>query len=295
MISRPTPTLTFAEDGPAGAICNVVHHRYAPGDGFPMHAHAFCEVFWVDGGSGTHDVNGSARPLGLGDIVFVRPEDRHACRAGREGLEIINLSFPHEVVAGLAQRHPKAWPWRDGAEPLMANVALPTRERLAFWAGELARIDDSALELECCLLDLTRLVSRQARTSLTAGLPLWLVDAVGVFCDPRHLPGGTERLAKLCGRGQAHINRVIRASQGRTATALVNQCRMEWAATTLRLRHGPVADVAQACGLVNLAHFYAVFQAHFGMTPRQYRQSAQRALPGLSDSAALEARRGYYP
>jgi transcriptional regulator GlxA family with amidase domain len=101
-----------------------------------------------------------------------------------------------------------------------------------------------------------------------------------VFADPRWLPGGVPALARLVGRGVDHLNRVVRAGQGRTATELVTAMRLDWAASALRMGDRPIADIAADVGLANLGHFYRCFRARFGATPRRYRLAAwQRATP----------------
>ncbi len=108
-------------------------------------------------------------------------------------------------------------------------------------------------------------------------LPAWLREAIEVFSDPRHLPGGTARLAHLAGRSPEHINRVVRAAQGRTATDLINVVRMRWAAAALRMSNRAIGDIAAECGLPHLGHFYETFKQHFRVTPRRYRVDAWQA------------------
>ncbi|MCK6487608.1 MAG: helix-turn-helix domain-containing protein [Planctomycetes bacterium] len=125
------------------------------------------------------------------------------------------------------------------------------------------------------------------------GLPPWLRDAVEVFADPLHLAGGAPRLAHLAGRSLAHVNRTIHAAQGRTATALVNALRLEWAAARLRLGGEPVAAIAAACGLANLSHFYALFRARYGATPHRYRADAGRLTQNeVEEIAKTPSRQG---
>ncbi|MGH2557492.1 MAG: AraC family ligand binding domain-containing protein, partial [Thermomicrobiales bacterium] len=59
-----------------------------------LHTHDFFEMIYVLDGRGTHEINGQAFPLTPGDLIFVRPEDRHAISA-REGneLHIVNIAF----------------------------------------------------------------------------------------------------------------------------------------------------------------------------------------------------------
>jgi len=304
-ITQPCPAgqalkLSFRQDNPAGTAYAIVRHAYAPGRGFPAHTHQFAEVFWIEEGHGTHRINGAERPLGPGDAVFIRPEDSHATCAGPDGLTLVNVSFPLVLAADLPRRHREHWPWRDGAEPLQIRLNTRARERLRAWALDLSSRVERALDLECFLLDLTRMVRAAGDGDPADGLPDWLREACAVFADPRHLPGGTAKLAHLAGRGRAHISRLVKSHQGRTTTELVNDLRLAWAATALRLDDAPIATVAKRCGLANLGHFYELFRERYGQTPRAWRLEARSSLPGLgdgmgSDVPSLDERRGFLP
>ncbi len=261
------------------APMRVVRHMLRPGLGFSAHTHEFAEVFWCETGTGIHTVNGQQVALEAGDVVFVRPTDVHAGHAtARTGLTFVNVSFPTEPMRTLAERYdPGLWPWRDGPLPLQVRLSPRRMERLHVWASELASPDQNRLDLECFLLDIARLVSQPPENDVCAGLPVWLREAVEVYADPRHLAGGTARLAHLAGRSQAHLNRLVRSAQGRTATDLVNAIRMRWASSALRMSDRSIADIAATCGLSHLGHFYAIFKASFRVTPRRYRLDAWQA------------------
>ncbi len=282
--ARPIPAPLWRnswlhEAGSDATNLRVVRHALKAGQSFTLHTHEYAEVFWCETGAGVHHVNGQAAPLAVGDVVFVRPADIHSGQAvGRAGLTFVNVSFPAAPMRSLAARFAAdEWPWRPG--PLPLHIRLPPRrmERLHTWTDELSAPGQRRLDVESFLLDIARLVTKPPEHDVAAGLPVWLREALEIFTDQRHLAGGTAQLAHLAGRGQAHLNRLVRASQGRTSTDLVNTVRMTWAATALRMSDRPIADIAATCGLAHLGHFYAMFKARFGVTPRRYRFAAWQA------------------
>jgi AraC family transcriptional regulator, dual regulator of chb operon len=275
--TSPTYHVTWKRErgGKPKSSLRIVRHAFKPGKGFGAHSHDFAEVFWCETGAGIHQVNGHQMPLTAGDVVFVRPEDIHSGCADAHGLTFVNVSFPSATMRALAERYrPEEWPWRAGPLPLHIRLSPRRMERLHVWAAELSAPNQSSLDLECFLLDIARLAVRPAEADLCAGLPAWLREAVELFTDPRHLAGGTAHLAHLAGRGQAHLNRLVRSAQGRTATDLVNEARMRWVAGALRMSDRSIADIAASAGLPHLGHFYALFQKHFRVTPRRYRMDA---------------------
>jgi AraC family cel operon transcriptional repressor len=280
VISALANRMTWREemiDGNVSSPLRAVRHVLKPGLGFNAHTHEFAEVFWCETGTGMHVVNGQQVPIEAGDVTFVRPDDTHSAHAtSRTGLTFVNVSFQHDQVRALSERFAEQWPWRPGPLPLQVRLSPRRMERLHGWASELSAPNLRALDLECFLLDIARLVTQPPENDVCAGLPVWLREAVEVFSDPRHLAGGTARLAHLAGRSQAHLNRLVRAQQGRTATDLVNAVRMRWAAAAL-LSDRSIADIAATCGLPHLGHFYGVFKQHFRVTPRRYRLDAWQA------------------
>jgi len=267
---------SWARESRLGEAVHVVRHRKRPGEGWGEHCHDHAEVFWVESGGGIHRVDGIDHALRAGDVWCMRPEHVHSARAGRLGLTIVNISFPHQSVSDLAQRHQRFWPWRNDALP-NAHLSPPRMERLHAWADELATRQHQ-LDLDGFLLDLIRLMSEA-----TAGdnpLPPWLRDALEAFRDPRHLVAGTARLAQLCDKSDDHLNRVVRRYRGCTTTELVTHMRIDHAATALRLSEQPISTIATTIGMPNLGHFYRRFHARFGTTPKRYRTSARQVVSG---------------
>jgi AraC family cel operon transcriptional repressor len=277
--------LTWEVENPHGCV-RVARHPLNPRDRWPPHDHEFAEVFWVESGQVAHHINGIEEHLVPGDLRCIRPRDAHLFRTG-DGDDgggppgiLMNVSFELEPLAGLAERYGEDWPWRADGAPRGVRLAPSARERFAGWIDILAGPEPRRLDLESFLLDVARVVSGDALGPRGSGLPAWLAQALEAFNDPRHLRGGVPELARLCGRSQEHLNRIVRACQDRRATDLVNAMRLDWAAARLRLSDLPVAEIAGECGLPNLAHFYKLFRASFGVTPAAFRSTAQSAMPG---------------
>lgn len=256
----------------------IARHRYRAGEGWGLHDHDFAEVFWVESGSGVHRINRREVPLATGDVVFMRPSDQHASIAGDDGMAIINVSFLPRAVAAIAKRHRATWPWGRGVLPHQVHLRPDRMERLHAWTIELSRRQSTPLDLECFLLDLTRVSGEPGALSPAERLPVWLQDALAVFADPRHLASGVPGLARLADRGVAHLNRVVRRCTGSTATDLVCGLRLDRAAAELRLGDAPVAEIAAAVGLPNQGYFYQCFRTRFGTTPDRYRRAARQAM-----------------
>jgi AraC family transcriptional regulator, dual regulator of chb operon len=274
--------LTWAEEETAGGCLHIARHRLATGVGFIDHTHDFAELMWIESGAMEHQRNGRTEQLTSGDLLCIRPSDVHCARAvGSHGCTLVNLSFEPQAVRELAIRCGTRWPWRDHQEPTVRQLTLAERERLHGWAQELSAPGQRLIDLDCFLLDITRLLADDGPADHTSGLPGWLREALIAFTEPRHLRGGVPALARLADRGQAHLNRTVRQCQGRRATDLVNAVRLAWAAAQLRMSDQDVASIAEACGLSHVGHFYTLFEDTFGTTPARYRRAARGEMPNI--------------
>lgn len=277
----PAPMfLSWAEEEPGRGCLHIARHRLPRGGAFPTHTHDFAEVAWIESGELDHQRNGQREILRPGDVICMRPQDVHGGRgAGSHGCVLVNVSFDVSVTTTLAERCGVRWPWTPGPQRPARHLPPAGCERLHAWAEALSAPGQRLLDLDCFLLDIARLLADDGPDDHVAGLPGWLRDALPIFSEPRHLRGGVPALAALTGRGQAHLNRVVRAAQNRRATDLVNSLRLAWAAAQLRMTDRDVAAIAEACGLPHLGHFYQLFDEAFNTTPARYRRAARGAVP----------------
>lgn len=262
----------------------VVRIRYRDGDSYDEHDHAFAEAFWIERGRARHHCNGRDEILEPGDLVLMRPQDHHAfATVGTDGFTMVNVVFRSELITALRPRlveHVAPWPWDTDGEPQRRRLDASSLERLQAWAEDLAD-DTSRLAAEGFVIELLRRCAAPRDPARHPGLPSWLAHAIERFAAGEGMAEGPPAFRRFAGRGAEQINRVVRLHLGTTATALINDLRLEHAARLLRLGGHRVTAVATACGFASLAHFYRVFQARYGCTPLHFRRSLQATGRGL--------------
>jgi len=261
--------LRFCDYAPNGEAYHV--GRRAPSGPFrgTRHTHDFAEVMWIERGALVHQINGARQALAAGDLVFIRPEDVHTFVG--EGFTQVNVAFERHTLEFLESRYFAGahWPWGARDVPTAYRLDRRQQARVAELARLLAGARPTRLLLERFLLELLQELVEPAGS---CNVPPWLQDALRRFADdPAALAGGVPRLASLAGRSREHVNRVARTATGRTATDLVNEARLIRAAAELTMTDEPIVQIATGCGLPNLSHFYRLFNARFGVTPRQLR------------------------
>lgn len=88
-----------------------------------------------------------------------------------------------------------------------------------------------------------------------------------------------EALAKEAAISKFHFVRVFRKAFGCTPHAALVQIRLKAACKWLATTSLRVDEVARQCGYPRIDHFGSAFRRHYGMSPSQYRATAQ-SRPG---------------
>ncbi|MFG1813348.1 AraC family transcriptional regulator [Kribbella sp. NPDC049174] len=243
-----------------------------------LHTHAdFHEFMGVVSGSGEHLLTTGAQQLQAGDVVLVRPSDRHAVRgAAPDGLEFVNVAFPSSAWQGFLDltRTPST-SWASARGP----VTFHAPEAMTVFEHALKRFQDEpgAYDLVRFWIDLLELLAPTGDTA-GPGTPSWLAKACTAMRAEENLHGGVPRLLELAGVSPAHLSRSMRATYGVTPTDFVTDVRLEHAASLLAATNDPVAAIATRCGFTSQSYFTRRFTAAHHLSPREFRRRSQRAF-----------------
>ena len=240
-----------------------------------LHDHDYYEVFLVERGRTRHFLRHTVETLEPGALVFMRPDDAHAFQALGDGNCVIsNVMFRADTADHLGQRYGAEFAgrffWHASDAPDRHTLVGPRVERAINSMLELQSAHRSLSRIEEFLLNLiTRVVDYTALLPATA--PKWLGEACLASRSPEVFREGAAGFVAVAGRGHEHVCREMQRHLGVSPTAFVNRLRMEHAAMLLGASGSPVEDIARACGIENLSHFYRLFRQHYGNTPRKYR------------------------
>lgn len=250
-----------------------------------LHTHAdFHEFMGVIAGNGEHLLETGTLPLVAGDVVLVRPRDRHAIRgAAPDGLEFINVAFPSSAWQGflnLTRTNPTG-SWDAAKHP----VVFQTRDAVAVaevFESALQRFSDEPehFDLMRFWIDLLPQISPEELPARASGsqAPEWLARACTAMRAEENLRGGVPRLLDLAGVSPAHLSRTLRAAYGVTPTDFVADLRLEQAASLLAATSAPIAEIAARCGFSSQSYFTRCFTAAHAVSPRTFRHQSQRAF-----------------
>ncbi|MPZ51203.1 MAG: helix-turn-helix domain-containing protein [Acidimicrobiia bacterium] len=254
------------------AAYHVARHTRFPAVA-QLHTHDFAEVFWVDDGRATHDVNSHRYRVSQGDLVLVRPSDRHGFRFPADQFTITNIAFRAEVITDLRNRYflGGGLPWEED-DPSLRSMRLTPLQlgSLQDLGAAMANGPTSRLHLDRLLVEI--LLGFERPVSGGSELPMWLQHALSAWrTDPVAMAAGVGGLATIACRSREHVSRVLKQKTGRRAIDVLNDLRLDSAAAALAMTDQPIALIAVEVGLANLSHFYRLFGRRFGTTPRRYR------------------------
>ncbi len=240
------------------------------------HGHDFAEIAWTREGSGVHRINGVRTQMKKGDLVFIRPQDRHALSAnGNQPFRLENVAFPKATLERLRERYfanKSDWFWHSEAQPCTLQLNESQLTALNKGVEALRHAPRNALYLDCFLLPLFRLLGAGREEVDRASLPDWLAHAMRQFEGAEKLRAGVHGFYRVAGRCPGHVARCMRQHLRQTPSTWVNSRRIEYAARLLESTDLPVTEIAWECGLDNLSYFHRLFKKTFATSPLQYRK-----------------------
>jgi len=237
------------------------------------HTHDYAEIFWLNGGSCDHYVNGRMQQLKTGSVVLMRASDAHELRPVRgRSFRFTNLAFAADCFASLKQRYRTEveWLYERTRLPLQRMTRQGELNELNEAGRELARAPHTVFALERTIMNIWQLFFPR-QPFLTETAPYWLRDALLEVEEPDVFSKGVEGFVRAAGRSHAHVTRACRQHIGKTPMELIHEMRLRHAAHLLRMSSLSVLEISQNCGYENPAQFHRMFKSRFGTTPRKYR------------------------
>ncbi len=253
------------------------------------HTHVdFYEIMCVVEGTGIHRARGRDIVLSVGDVALIRPSDEHEFAAPQApGMSFVNVAFSVGMwrsfldltgVRALTD-------WDGAAMPVQASLGTTDPEAAAEVTAEAHRVL-AAYHRGATALDLVRFLSAVTPVLLRADtgmadadtVPAWLHRACTAMTEEEGLRAGLSRLVTEAGVSSGHLARAMRTHYGCSPIAYVTERRLVHGAILLGTTAVPVEEVAQRCGFDGASYFGRLFRRRFGMSPRDYRGAARRAV-----------------
>ena len=93
------------------------------------------------------------------------------------------------------------------------------------------------------------------------------------YLESNYVGGSLTEAARALHCDVAWLSREIKRRTGKTYTELLQERRLRQAAWLLDNTSQRISDIALAVGYENVSYFHRIFRAHFGLSPKKYRDS----------------------
>ena len=238
-----------------------------------LHWHNFFEIDFVDGGSGTHILNGVARPYSRGTFTVLSTFDFHAYTHEPDD-RITGYSFHFsdhvpdaETLSRLSRLAGKQLLFEDtnGYDELLRKFRLLEGECYSSLPERDAMIRHLLGEISICAW---RVVQASEQSSATERLHNEMEYIERNFRQPISLGD----VAKVAGYSEDYFGKLFKQRYGCTFQDYLFGRRLQWAYGLLRASSLSVTSIAYEAGFNSHAYFCRCFKKRYGITPLQARQ-----------------------
>jgi len=266
----------IAPDPRASFVCFRKRSESYPYD---WHAHPEVELTLIIAGRGQRFVGDSVARFLPGDVVLIGPETPHtwAFDPTVKPMEAVVVQIAPALFApGPAEFRAVVDLFARARRGL--HVTGPLRRRIADDLIALAACDDALERYARLVTILARLANASSLEPLALAVPTHDRDprVEALLAHLRDDPSATvAALAKRMGMGASVFSRWFRREVGKPCVVHLAELRVGQACELLLASDRSVIDIAFSSGFRNLANFNRWFRRVKGMSPREYRQSAE--------------------
>jgi AraC family transcriptional regulator, dual regulator of chb operon len=240
------------------------------------HAHDYAEIFYVERGTFTHQVNQKEYSVLKGDILFIPPNvASHCVKNYDKNTSLLQILFPIASFSFIKSRY--AIPeWKmlwdtENAEPF--HLHLTQQQWFESNFNHLLLSDNSLFEIERFLMNMLGLLRDYNKTKAEKYSDNWLDRALKEIQEPKNFKLGVQGFASLCRRSPEHVEREVKKRTNQTITDVINKAKMNWASYMLIFSEVEIIDIVDGCGFNSISYFYKLFHDFYGISPSAYRKS----------------------
>lgn len=258
---------------------------------FPKHTHNYVEVIYMCKGTTTHIVDGNRVVLEKGDLLFLNQNAVQEILPAGEGDIAINLIIlPEFFDAAYEMMGADDNLLRDF---LVGSLREDTRSvsYLYFHVADILPIQNLMENMIWSVLHNQQ--NKRSSNQITMGLLILhllnymdkmetgekrfhqeFVVTVLNYVESHYKNGTLSELAELMGYDVYWLSREIKKRTGKTYKELLQTKRMNQAAYLLSNTRIPVTEIMEKVGYDNSSYFFRKFKERYGVSPKEYRNSA---------------------
>ena len=265
----------------------IALYRHVRGVGTPTHQRSYAELVYMVRGSTRHRIGGNEVILDQGELLLLGQNTPQELLPPGEDAVALSLYIKPEffgdilsflgseqtplrefILRCLGQETPYGYlHFHVGGvrqvKNLMENLLLHLLER-----------PDSRRAIPLYTLGLLFVQLLEESDKLTMGIrEQQSILGVLRYLESNYVSGSLTEAARALHCDVAWLSREIKRRTGKTYTELLQERRLRQAAWLLDNTSQRISDIALAVGYENVSYFHRIFRAHFGLSPKKYRDS----------------------
>ncbi|MCX7842069.1 MAG: AraC family transcriptional regulator [Clostridia bacterium] len=254
-----------------------------------FHKHNQVEIMYVIKGKCAVETEGCNITMKNGDFILIDANVPHRLVVGKDKpCRMLNIEFifveAKSIIPCFAQtvESCKAINKLVGRKmPYIvlkdSNEVYPILKAIINELGEVR--EDKSLMLDALMLQLLEAIARMAVEMAEKGIEVsdvYIRKAIQYMQHNYDCEVNVSDVAKTVNVHPAYLHRIFKAKTGLTINAYLTQLRMNKAKMLLANTDIPIIDVSNYVGINSRQYFSYVFKKNTGLTPAQYRKSAEK-------------------
>lgn len=261
---------------------------------FPEHSHNFIEIIYMCSGKQKHIINGNIEiTLNKGELLLLNQHARHSTGfANKDDIAINFVVLPQFFNTALEM---------IGSDNIISNFlisgltgkgheinymhfnvsdVLPIQNLLEnlMWSivyKQPNRRNINQITMGLLFLQLLSLTDRLITNNYGSSADNIVMQVLGEI-EQNYQTAELNSIAKKFGVSAAYVSSSVKELTGKTFKELLMEKRLSAAAAMLKKSGLSVNGIILSVGYENTSYFYRIFNARYGMTPKEYRKSFGR-------------------
>lgn len=255
---------------------------------FPEHTHDYVELVYMCEGEITHIVDDKKILLKQGELLFLAQNTKHKIiSANKNDLAVNFIILPHFFSDTLTAVGEEDTPLKN----FLINCLCGNSKSSNYLYYKVSDVTEIQNLMENLLLTvmgnspskrkqsqiIMQLIFMQLLTN-TESLVAQTKEDKAIFklldyIETNYINGSLAEAANEFHYDISWLSREALRKTGKTFTQLMQEKRLSQAAFLLKNTTAKVSDISLSVGYENISYFHKKFGEHYGMTPREYRNS----------------------
>ena len=250
-------------------------------ENFIFHYHDYYEIFITLSDGVEHYVNDEKIMLKRGDLVFIRPNDKHRYTFKGSDFTFVNFAFDYETYSELKNylKTDRFAILETFEFPPYVNVSEVDIEWILSVFVKINQIDVAdnvakRVEFRIFLMEVFSkyFLKKDFEGYMNKDIPFWLSEFYDKAQQIEYFSLPYQQFVSKCGKSKEHLIRSFKKVYGFNISEFQHQQRLNYVANTLVSSSKKIIDIFLEAGYEDVSWASVLFKKKYGKTPSEYRK-----------------------